>query len=50
MTVDAATQETATVDGPTVRFCSEQCRATFADAPARYLAAIGVARAGQIRS
>ena len=33
--------ETMTVDGLTLRFCSAQCRATFADAPARYLAAVG---------
>ena len=40
MAVEAAA-ETMTVDGLTLRFCSAQCRATFADAPARYLAAVG---------
>jgi YHS domain-containing protein len=39
MTVEAA-GETMTVDGLTLRFCSERCRATFSDAPARYLAAL----------
>lgn len=36
MAVEAAAEST-TVDGVTLRFCSEQCRATFADAPDRYL-------------
>jgi trehalose synthase len=39
MTVEAAAV-TATVDGVTLSFCSEQCRATFTDAPSRYLAAL----------
>jgi trehalose synthase len=46
MAVEAASQ-TTTVDGLTLRFCSEQCRAAFAAAPARYLpSAAGTASAG----
>jgi trehalose synthase len=36
-----ATSETATVDGLTLRFCSEQCRAAFLHDTARYLPAVG---------
>jgi trehalose synthase len=36
MRVEAAS-ETATVDGLTLRFCSERCRAVFTAAPERYL-------------
>jgi trehalose synthase len=32
-------EQTATLDGLTLRFCSEQCRATFTAAPERYLGA-----------
>ena len=40
MAVEASAQ-TSSIDGLTLRFCSEQCRATFAAAPARYLPAMG---------
>jgi trehalose synthase len=36
MAVEAA-QQTATVDGLTLPFCSEQCKSTFTAAPGRYL-------------
>jgi trehalose synthase len=36
MTV-GATDQTITTDGLTLKFCSEQCRATFAASPERYL-------------
>ena len=36
-----ASEETTTLDGFTLRFCSTQCRATFAGAPQRYLDAMG---------
>jgi trehalose synthase len=42
MAVEAA-DETATVDGLTLHFCSAQCRASFAAAPERYLHAAGSA-------
>jgi len=41
MAVETA-EETTSVDGLTLRFCSEQCRATFASAPERYLRASGL--------
>jgi len=40
MAVEAAVQ-TSSIDGLTLRFCSEQCRAMFAAEPARYLPAMG---------
>ncbi len=36
MAVEAA-QETASLDGLTLRFCSARCRTAFAAAPERYL-------------
>ena len=41
MAIEAG-EETATVDGLTLRFCSAQCRSTFARAPERYLGPSGV--------
>jgi len=38
MAVEAG-DETTTLDGLTLRFCSSQCRATFVRAPERYLGA-----------
>jgi trehalose synthase len=48
MAVEVA-DETTTIDGLTLRFCSAQCRATFARAPERYLGGAGAkpAPAGQ---
>jgi YHS domain-containing protein len=40
MAVEAG-EETTTLDGLTLRFCSSQCRATFVRAPERYLGASG---------
>jgi len=37
--------ESASLDGLTVRFCSAQCRAAFVAAPERYLRAMGGAPA-----
>ncbi|HSY41150.1 MAG TPA: YHS domain-containing protein, partial [Polyangia bacterium] len=45
MAVEAG-DETTTLDGLTLRFCSSQCRATFARAPERYLGAAGAKPAG----
>jgi trehalose synthase len=41
-----AVEETAILDGLTLRFCSAQCRATFVRAPERYLGALGANRSG----
>ena len=41
MAVETA-EETTTVEGLTLRFCSAQCRAAFAAAPERYLRASGL--------
>ena len=41
MAVETA-DDTTTVDGLTLRFCSAQCRAAFAAAPERYLRASGM--------
>jgi trehalose synthase len=41
MSIEAA-EESATVEGLTVRFCSVQCRERFAQAPARYLRSVGL--------
>jgi trehalose synthase len=40
MAVEAAVQ-TSSIDGLTLRFCSERCRTAFAADPARYLPAMG---------
>ena len=45
MAVEAG-DETTTLDGLTLRFCSSQCRATFVRAPDRYLGAEGSKSAG----
>lgn len=45
MAVETA-EETTTVDGMTLRFCSAHCRETFAAAPERYLGPFGAPRVG----
>jgi YHS domain-containing protein len=40
MAIEAA-DETATLDGLTMRFCSAECRTKFAADPDRYLGAMG---------
>jgi trehalose synthase len=45
MAVEAG-EETTTLDGLTLRFCSSQCRATFGRAPERYLGASGARPTG----
>jgi len=49
MAVEAG-EETTTIDGLTLRFCSSQCRATFASAPERYLGPSGARPLGGVHA
>ena len=49
MAVEAG-EETTTLDGLTLRFCSSQCRATFARAPERYLGSSGATPLGGVHA